>query len=90
MKFKLYGAMLSPFVRKVRIMLALKKIDYDIDVQVSPLSVPEGYEKIHPLKKIPALVIDDGDREIALADSSAIAGFLDKLQPSLFFIPQIR
>ena len=46
--------------------------------------------KIHPLKKIPALVIDDGDREIALADSSAIAGFLDKLQPSRFFIPQIR
>ena len=33
--------MLSPFVRKVRVMLALKKIDYDIDVQVSPLSVPE-------------------------------------------------
>ena len=51
MKLKLYGAMLSPFVRKVRVMLALKKIDYDIDVQVSPLSVPEGYEKIHPLKK---------------------------------------
>ena len=43
MKLKLYGAMLSPFVRKVRVMLALK-IDYDIDVQVSPLSVPEGYE----------------------------------------------
>lgn len=87
MKLKLYGAMLSPFVRKVRVMLALKKIDYDIDVQVSPLSVPEGYEKIHPLKKIPALVIDDADREIALADSSAIAGFLDKLEPSLSFYP---
>ena len=68
-------------------MLALKKIDYDIDVQVSPLGVPEGYEKIHPLKKIPALVIQDGDRETALADSSAIAGFLDKFQPSPSIYP---
>ena len=33
-------------------------------------------------------MIDDGDREIALADSSAIAGFLDKLQPSLSFYPK--
>ena len=87
MKLKLYWAMLSPFVRKVRIMLALKKVDYDIDIKVSPLGVPEGYEKIHPLKKIPALVIDDGDRELALADSSAIAGFLEKLQPSPSFYP---
>ncbi len=51
MKLKLYGAMLSPFVRKVRVMLALKKIDYDIDAQVSPLSVPEGYEKFTLSKK---------------------------------------
>ena len=78
MKLKLYGAMLSPFVRKVRMILALKNIDYEIDTNVSPLGVPEGYEKIHPLKKIPALVIEDDGRELALADSSAIAAFIEK------------
>ena len=33
MKLKLYGAMLSPFVRKVRIMLALKKVGYDTQIE---------------------------------------------------------
>lgn len=87
MKFKLYGAMLSPFVRKVRMILALKNIDYEIDTNVSPLGVPEGYEKIHPLKKIPALVIEDDGRELALADSSAIAAFIEKHQPSPSLYP---
>lgn len=87
MKLKLYGAPLSPFVRKVRIILGKKGVEYDFDPRVSPLAMPEDYEKIHPLKRIPALVISDGDSEINLPDSSVISAFLEKAYPDTPFYP---
>ena len=44
---------------------------------VAPMALPQGYEKLHPLKKIPALV--DGDTE--LADSSVICEYLEEKYP---------
>lgn len=87
MHLKLYGAPLSPFVRKVRIVMAEKKLDHESDMRVAPLSVPEGYEKIHPLKKIPALEVEDDGRKYIIPDSSSIAAFLEKIRPSPAFYP---
>ena len=57
MSIKLYGAILSPFVRKTRVFLALKGLDYEA-VNVDPNSPPEGYEKLNPLRRIPAIEVD--------------------------------
>lgn len=48
----LHGAEISPFVRKIRIALAEKGIEYEINPVVH-FALPEGYEKMHPQKKIP-------------------------------------
>src|SRR3546814_7571709 len=42
MSMKVYGAILSPFVRKTRVVLALKGIEYQ-PVHVDPDNKPEGY-----------------------------------------------
>ena len=87
MELKLYGAPLSPYVRKVRMVLGKKGIDYAYDPRVSPLAMPEDYEKIHPLKKIPALAISHDEGETGIPDSSAICAFLEKAYPETPFYP---
>ena len=52
MPMKLYGAVMSPFDRKTRVVLAPKGLDYEA-VHVDPNNKPEGYEKISPLQRIP-------------------------------------
>jgi glutathione S-transferase len=48
-----YGANLSPFVRKVRIALAEKGLEYKLD-PVNPFVPPPEFLSISPLKRIPA------------------------------------
>lgn len=73
MKPTLYGAPLSPFVRKARIVLAEKGIDYDL-VPLDPFRKSEELLRLSPLGRVPALV-DDGK---TLADSGVIAQYLEK------------
>jgi len=77
-----YGAHGSPFVRKVLVTLAEKKIPYEIEVTI-PLNANEDYKKIHPMGKIPAL--RDGDKVIP--DSSAICAYLEKTHPAPSLYP---
>jgi glutathione S-transferase len=79
---KLYGASLSPMVRKVVLALEIKGLDYQLD-PVIPFNTPEGFEKISPLKKIPALV--DGD--VTLADSTVICEYLEERYPEVALYP---
>jgi glutathione S-transferase len=72
----LHGANASPFVRKVRVVLAEKKVPYEQE-QLVPFNVSAEYRKISPLGKIPAWV--DGDR--TLADSSVICAYLERTHP---------
>lgn len=76
-----YGASASPFVRKVRVVLAEKGIAYDLD-PVIPFNPPAEFRQISPLGKIPAY--RDGDK--VLADSSIICSYIDKTSggPSLY------
>src|SRR5439155_18137296 len=60
-----YGVSASPFVRKVRVVLAEKRVTYELE-PIVPVNVPSEYRQISPLGKVPAF--RDGDR--ALADSS--------------------
>ena len=83
---KLHSAAPSPFVRKVRI-AALELGLFDrikiIETPVAPGKTDIDYgESVNPLRKIPALELDDGT---VLMDSSVICEYLDSLgdQPTL-------
>jgi glutathione S-transferase len=72
----LYGVNASPFVRKVRVVLAEKKVSYELE-PIIPVNVSADYRKISPLGKVPAF--RDGDR--TLADSSVICAYLERTHP---------
>lgn len=72
MSLTLYGAPLSPFVRKVRLYLLEKGLDYQLEI-VSPFAQPAWYRELSPLGRVPAL--RDGD--FSLADSSVICQYLE-------------
>ena len=80
---KLYGVPLSPMVRKVLLALELKQIDHEL-VPVTPFRKPEGFEKISPLKKIPAWE----DDKVTLADSTVICEYLEDRYPEKALYPQ--
>ncbi|MCL1078363.1 glutathione S-transferase family protein [Parashewanella spongiae] len=71
-----HGAPLSPFVRKVIFALEAKNITFDVN-PVTPMGLPEGFEKISPLKKIPAFE----DDLLTIADSSVICEYLEQRYP---------
>ena len=74
---KLYGVNLSPFVRKVRVALAEKGIEYEHD-PVLPFGQTEDFLKLSPLGKIP--VWQDGD--FSTPDSSVIIDYLEHTNPT--------
>jgi len=78
----LYGVNASPFVRKVRVVLAEKGVPYDHE-PVMPGSTDPEYRKMSPLGKIPAL--RDGDR--AFSDSSVICQYVERLHPEPVLYP---
>jgi len=81
---KLLSAPASPFARKVRIVLAEKRIDCDIErVDVQPQDNPVNAH--NPLGKIPTLLLDDGT---AIYDSRVIVEFLDNMTANSRLIPQ--
>ena len=67
MPITVFGAPLSPFVRKVRLCLQEKGLDYGLEL-VMPFTPPEWYLQLNPLGRIPAMK----DGELGLADSSVI------------------
>lgn len=80
---KLLSGPISPFGRKVRIVLAEKKIEFELqNVDVQPIDNPANVH--NPLGKIPALVLDDGS---ALYDSRVIVEFLDSVSPISRLLP---
>jgi glutathione S-transferase len=80
---KLIGSVASPFVRKVRIVLAEKKIDYDFEID-NPWSDQSIVPPINPLAQVPVLMLEDGT---ALYDSRVIVEFLDSASPLARLIP---
>ena len=80
---KLIGALTSPYVRKVRIVMAEKKLDYKLvleDVWSADTTISDN----NPLGKVPCLVMEGGE---ALFDSRVIVEYLDTLSPVGKLIP---
>ena len=80
---KLIGSLGSPYVRKARIVLAEKKIDYKLELE----NVWASDTNIHasnPLGKVPCLVMEDG---AAVFDSRVICEYVDTLSPVGKLIP---
>lgn len=73
---KLFSSPPSPYVRKVRIVAAMKGLADRIDIVAADTTPPHNAELIeqNPLGKIPVLVLDDGSR---LFDSRVICEYLD-------------
>ena len=80
---KLIGSLTSPYVRKVRIMLAEKKIDAKWEEE-NVWSDATQIGRSNPLGKVPCLVLDDGE---AIFDSRVIVEYLDTLTPVGKLIP---
>lgn len=80
---KLIGSLTSPFVRKVRIVLAEKKIDYEFQID-SPWLPESKVPNVNPLGKIPVLLLDD---ESPLFDSRVIVEYIDNVTPNSKLYP---
>jgi glutathione S-transferase len=76
---KLTFSAASPFARKVRIAAIelglIDKIEL-VPVTVAPGTPNDEYSKIHPLKKLPVLILDNGD---VIVDSYVIVEYLNEL-----------
>jgi glutathione S-transferase len=82
---KLIGSHTSPYVRKVRIVMAEKKLDYTFvleDVWSEQTRIVDA----NPLGKIPCLIMEGGE---ALFDSRVIVEYLDTLSPVGKLIPAV-
>jgi glutathione S-transferase len=80
---KLIGAITSPYVRKVRVVMAEKKLDYQF-VQEDVWSAETTIMASNPLGKVPCLVMEGGE---AVFDSRVIVEYLDTLSPVGKLIP---
>jgi len=81
---KLIGSSTSPFVRKARIALAEKRIEYEF-VLANPFDPAARVFEMNPLGKVPVLLTDDG---AAIYDSSVIVEYLDTISPVGRLIPE--
>ncbi|MBK6469509.1 MAG: glutathione S-transferase N-terminal domain-containing protein [Betaproteobacteria bacterium] len=79
---KLIGSLTSPYVRKVRIVMAEKKLDCQLDLE--DVWGNDAIVKSNPLGKVPCLVLDGGE---AVFDSRVIVEYLDTLSPVGKLIP---
>lgn len=79
---KLYGVILSPYVRKTLFVLTKKQLAFELIPQM-PFNVDENYKKISPLGKVPALT----DGELSLADSTVICEYLEDAYPEIAAYP---
>jgi glutathione S-transferase len=80
----LHGVSASPFVRKVRVALAEKGIDYELD-PVLPFGVSAEYKKMSPLGKVPCYTPKDG---VHIPDSSVIVAYLERTSPNNPLYPE--
>jgi glutathione S-transferase len=79
---KLIGAVTSPYVRKVRIVMAEKKLDYQFVLE--DVWANDAIVASNPLGKVPCLIMEGGE---AVFDSRVIVEYVDALSPVGKLIP---
>ena len=82
---KLIGSSSSPYVRKVRIVMAEKKLDYQYAVD-NVWAADSQIRESNPLGKVPCLIMEGAE---ALFDSRVIVEYLDTLSPVGKLIPSV-
>jgi glutathione S-transferase len=82
---KLHASYTSPYARKIRVVMAEKRIECDF-VEENVWGPDTKVALYNPLTKIPVLVLDDGT---ALYDSRVIAEYLDGVTPVSRLIPDV-
>jgi glutathione S-transferase len=80
---KLIGSLTSPYVRKVRIVMAEKKLDYQLELE--DVWASNAILKSNPLGKVPCLVMEGAE---AVFDSRVIVEYVDTLSPVGKLIPE--
>jgi glutathione S-transferase len=85
MPMKLVGSNTSPYVRKVRIVMAEKKLDYDYVLE-DVWAAGTGIAQFNPLGKVPCLILENGD---VISDSRVIVEYFDTLSPVGKLIPAV-
>jgi glutathione S-transferase len=80
---KLIGSLASPYVRKVRVVLAEKKLDYAFELE-NVWAADTNISVSNPLGKVPCLMMEDGS---PMYDSRVIAEYLDTLTPVCKLLP---
>ena len=79
---KLIGSLASPYVRKVRIVMAEKRLDFEFILE--DVWNSDAILQSNPLGKVPCLVMEGGE---AVFDSRVIVEYLDTLSPVGRLIP---
>ena len=82
---KLIGSTSSPYVRKVRVVMAEKKLDYAF-VTDNVWGADTNISESNPLGKVPCLIMEGAE---ALFDSRVIVEYLDTLSPVGKLIPTV-
>ena len=80
---KLIGSLSSPYVRKVRVAMAEKKLDYQFELE--DVWSRDDILATNPLGKVPVLVLEGGE---AVFDSRVIVDYLDTRSPVSRLIPE--
>ncbi len=80
---KIIGSYLSPYVRKVLVVLHLKGIAYEID-PIIPFMGDERFSQLSPVRRIPVLI----DDQVTLADSTVICEYLEERHPAPALYPR--
>lgn len=83
---KLFASLTSPYARKIRVLLAEKRLPFELVVD-SPWEANTRVPEINPLGKVPALVTDGGE---IFFDSPVIAGYLETLDAAPAMLPEDR
>lgn len=80
----LYHLWLSPFCRKVRLVLSEKKLDFEMKVQ-KVWERDDSYLALNPTGEVPLLIDEDGTR---VAGSQPICEYLDEMYGDVSLIGQ--
>jgi glutathione S-transferase len=89
MSIILYGAPLSPFVRKADAVLREKGIEFELE-SVNIMPMPDWFKEISPARRIPVLRDTDIGKEGPLGtipDSSAICAYIERKFPDPALYP---